>query len=455
MNKFLTIVVAVLCYCSVFAQSEEQAEKRYEEQPEEQLEVTDGTDVTDTKEVADSTKNKKPDYKFHKNFSHWSIAVSGGFDILLTERDQPYGEEIHNYHDDFLGEANVDVKYSVNPRWGVALGYSYAPIAKNCIYPQEQYDVHPEKNGQGHQVYAMVDVNLLNLFRRYRKHTEWGWYLGIGVGAYFFNTSDEFIATGEEKWTATAFFPVASHVDYSPIQDLSIFMKTSLDLYLCDKINVHHKAALNDWNLYGGIGIRWNIIDHKKPHVHVTDMNTYENVKIPAKVDTAKIKKLEDQIKDLQGQLDSLKNQPTAPNEPNDDIEELIRQAQKNAKEIEDLRNRLNSQPERVARPSMEYNSVYFAHNSWEITEKYRMIIDDIAHKMLTYPDLKLEIAAFCSKVGTTKQNNIVGENRIEAVMAVLMENYNINPQRISSHYDGQVFTGNESDNRRCDLKLK
>lgn len=153
--------------------------------------------------------------------------------------------------------------------------------------------------------------------------------------------------------------------------------------------------------------------------------------------------------------MDSLKNQPTTPNEPNDDIEELIRQAHKNAKEIEDLRNRLNSQPERVARPSMEYNSVYFAHNSWEITEKYRMIIDDIAHKMLTYPDLKLEIASFCSKVGTTKQNNIVGENRIEAVMAVLMENYNINPQRISSHYDGQVFTGNESDNRRCDLRLK
>lgn len=435
MKKILTLIVVVLCCGHIFAQSE----------------------------TTDSSQVRKQGYGFYKNYSHWSLAVSGGFNLLMGERDMAPGiVGVKNYKESFLGEFNFEAEYGINPIWGIALNYAYAPIAKGAIFLLDQNDkaIYADDHGQGHQVYALLDINLLNLFSRYRKHTEWGWYGGIGLGVFMYNTCKEFITDGEGKWSATPMIPIETRVEYSPISSVSFFLKATLGIYLSDAVNVYHDRALNDWNLYGGLGLRWNINATKKPHVRVTDVATYQNTAMENGnnngIDTAaqnKIKDLEKQLKDMQDQMGKI-GQDNDKNK--DDIDRLKRNADKNKDDIRELRNRLDTVKQHTnINTEFSDNSVYFKHNSWKLSDKALAVIEKVARIMKQYPDLQLEITSFCSKIGSEGDNVIVGENRIKVVVDILVEKYNIDRSRISGNYNGQVFKGLSSENRRCDLKLR
>lgn len=449
-KRFLFILVALFC-CSVYLVAN----------------VTENENVTD--------KVGKPSYTFYKACSHWSIGVSGGFNLLVCERIDPNSGTIVNYKNNFLGQFNAEVEYSINPSWGVALNYAYAPIAKRAIFMDKStYDVNPQFDGQGHQVYAMVNVNLLNIFRRYRGRTDWGWYFGVGGGAYFFNTSKAMFDVADGKnlpMNVTAMVPVETKAEYTPIPSLGIFLKAGLDFYLSDRVNVCSYGQLCDWNLYGGIGLRWNIGATKKPSVRTIDMNTYEAVGTSTVVrndeysekDNARLNDLERQIAELQNKIANMNTSSSAA-APSDvasgnmanKLQDIENKADANTREI----NKIKSEIENVRQLALnsnatDENTIYFENNSCRVTKEYELVLAKVAKMMILDNSLHLDISSYCSNTGDVELNKKLGEQRIDAVRYILVNRYRISENRIHTHYNGQVDDVFDTMNRRCDLTFK
>lgn len=458
MKKILLSVLAVLCCCSLFADVEEIENKNV-------TKVSGGQS-----------------YTFYKAYSHWSIAASGGFNFLVCERIAPTAGKIVNYKNNFLGQFNAEVEYSINPSWGVALNYAYAPIAKRAIFMHKStYDVNPQFDGQGHQVYAMVNVNLLNIFRRYRGHADWGWYLGVGGGAYFFNTSKAMFDMTDGKklpMNVTAMVPVETKAEYTPIPSLGIFVKAGLDFYLSDKVNVCSNGQLCDWNLYGGIGLRWNIGATRKPSVRTIDMSTYEAICQRPSVDddtqSQQGSATEDKLAELQRQIDQLElrvanmeyaagnasSTDAASTVPasglNDRVLAVEKKADANAADIRDLKIDVNNIRELAMRSNAtDENTIYFDNNSSSISKHYMIVLARIAKMMILDTSLQLDVSSYCSKSGDVELNKLLGEQRIDAVRYVLVNRYRIDPNRVHAHYNGQVDDAFDDMNRRCDLTFK
>lgn len=452
-------------------------------------------EVAGTEAVAND--GNKPTYNFYQNYSHWSIAVSGGFNLLLCERNDEATGKIENYKNNFLGQFNAEVEYSFNPTWGVALNYAYAPISRKAIFPVKgMYDVNPESNGQGHQVYAMLNVNLLSLFRRYRSHAEWGWYAGVGAGAYMFNTCMQMFEPidGQEiPWSTTVMIPLETRVEYSPIPSIGIFLKAGLDFYLDDRINVCSFGQLCDWNVYTGVGLRWNIGASKKESVRTIDMNTFEGgsgrrasskdndddnekkvVANPASEE--QLAELQRQIDQLQAQIANMQNIPAtttavetpavdqtttvnpaaAPADNSGRLANVEKLAAKNEADIKDIRTELsNLRAMALQSNDTKENSVYFDHGSALVTKEYELVIARVAKMMIAEPSLRLEITSFCSSTGDETTNTSIGEKRIDAVRYILINRYRIDANRVRAQYKGQVNDQFESVNRRCDLNFK
>lgn len=454
MKKLLILVLAAILSSQIFANAEN----------------------TENKEFTSGENNNN--YTFYKNYSHWSIAVSGGFNFLMNERIQTNDDKIANYKNNFLGSGNFEVEYSVNPIWGIALNYAYSPIAKSAIFiDSKTYDVHPEKNGQGHQAYAMLNVNLLNVFRRYRSHSDWGWYAGVGIGAYMHNVSRKMFeteGTGEDVWSAVPMIPVETRVEYSPINSLSVFAKGGLDMYLSDNVNIAHRGSLNDWNLYGGIGLRWNIGASSKQSVRTIDMNTFEGgskrMNIANDDDNVQnnvqnndeLQAMRNQLADLQRQIAALQAQGEGTGIQTGSVTDANRLAaveRKTDANTEEI-NEIWSEIEIIRKAAMQSNytdenSVYFENNSCRVTSAYEIVIAKVAKILLTDKTLHLDINSYCSKNGDVEINKKLGEQRLDAVRYILINRYKISENRIHANYNGQVNDDFDSMNRRCDLIFK
>ena len=211
-------------------------------------------------------------------YSHWSIMISGGFNMLVCERTNGwiehewvghdnYGEGIMgNYRDNFAPAGMFQADYMVSPQFGFRLQYLYAPINKEAIYTAGQ-TIFSNKDGQSHQATVQLNVNLLNIFYRCRKDTKFNWYAGLGVGAMFFK-----IPTFE-KYRPVVCVPLSTSIEYSPIKSMAIVLHAELDWYGDDEVNgVDLDDQVNDMGLYVGLGLRYHINAIMKKHVRNSDM---------------------------------------------------------------------------------------------------------------------------------------------------------------------------------------
>jgi len=211
-------------------------------------------------------------------YSHWSIMVSGGFNMLICERTNGwiehewvghdnYGEGIMgNYRDNFSPAGLFQADYMVSPQFGFRLQYLYNPINREAIYTGDK-TIFSDKDGQSHQATVQLTVNLLNIFYRCRKDTKFNWYAGVGVGAMFFK-----IPTFEE-YRPIVCIPLATSLEYSPIKSMAVVLHAELDWYGDDEVNgVDLDDQVNDMGLYVGLGLRYHINAVKKKHVRNSDM---------------------------------------------------------------------------------------------------------------------------------------------------------------------------------------
>jgi len=274
-------------------------------------------DVEEVKETY-STSAKSQD-----KYSHWSIMLSGGFNMLITERQGDWDEYKWmgrdysnkgmwaNFEDNFAPAAIFQADYMFTPQFGLRFEYLYAPINKKAIYLDDQVDITQNKffsdeNGQSHQISLQLEMNMLNIFYRCRQNKRWGWYIGGGVGAMFYKIPKF------EKYRPIVTIPINTSIEYSPINSLSVVLHAEFDWYGDDELNGYDiDDQVNDMGLYVGLGLRYNIDAIKKPHVRVNDMCSFEPLHVSKATNTGKNKfkdseTTQEDLEELQDKMDEL-----------------------------------------------------------------------------------------------------------------------------------------------------
>ncbi|MFQ6372440.1 OmpA family protein [Shewanella sp. YIC-542] len=89
---------------------------------------------------------------------------------------------------------------------------------------------------------------------------------------------------------------------------------------------------------------------------------------------------------------------------------------------------------------------VLFANDSYYIDPQYYSQIQTIADFMKQYPNTKATIEGHCSKVGSYEHNLKLSQNRANAIVSVLHEQFGIGDDRLTAigySYDRPVDTSN------------
>lgn len=483
-------------------------------------------------------------------YSHWSIMINGGFDMLITERTggdvmwlehQMTGKDTYyngnmaaNFKDNFSAAVSFQADYMFTPQFGLRLQYLYAPINKKAIYIGENDKIFSDKNGNSHQATLQLEVNMLNLFYRCRSNTQWGWYIGGGVGAMFYKIP----RSDFQKYRPVVCIPINTSVEYSPISSLSVVFHAELDWYGDDEVNgVDMDDQVNDMGLYVGLGLRYNIAATKDPHVRVNDMCSFEPLRVSKATDSGKSKFKENQttkedIEELQDKMDELEKRNR---ELQDKIELMNRdimerldkyftddsgdsskgsaksdtstdgkkskgdkdsknrnksKSKSSAKNSEDsktnqsIKNEPKNEPVNVYGPTedegaentssspvpkeseikqqqifneamlsngTEANEVIFDLESSRVKSKFEVKIGAVAKRMLANKKLKLDIIAYIKKENLTKTNVKLATQRLEAIYYILINRYQIDPNRV--RYDIQdPVEGDDGADIRCDM---
>ncbi|MCQ2329747.1 MAG: OmpA family protein [Paludibacteraceae bacterium] len=383
--------------------------------------------------------------KEYKNFSHWSIAVDGGFNMFLGERTSKGINTFANYKDNFAYGAKFQVEYMINPCWGFALQYQFASINKAAMSESLRMDKNPYTN----DVTVKGVVNLLNLFERNRYSTNWNFLVGVGGGAAFYksysrNAEDKLV--GEDKFTFV--LPVSLSVEFNPINSLGIFFDAQVRWYPMDDINGIVGGRMNDMGLYGGLGLRYHIAATKRPHVRTVCMQEYEPLGIRRAPEVKAVEKYEKDEDDVTP-IDA----PTR-SEYESRIKDLQDQVDKLGRVVYNMSTSDSAKSKDVNLIAPENRNIYFDYKSTEIKPDYLMRIAQIARTMILYKNLHLEVLGYCDEVGTYEYNKDLAQQRCDAVVAVLVERYKIERSRIVTSNIGSI-EGISELSRRVEMILK
>lgn len=462
MKKFVLVSLLLSIGCVAFAQNAETNE-----------------------ELVNEKKEVSRHYVDPSNFSHWSIALTGGFNMFLGERGINMTNEnngFNAYRQNFAFGANAQVEYMVNPYWGILLQYQFAPVNKKGLSQEVKESLQIDKNPTAHEISFQGIVNLLNLFRTYHKYTKWNVYAKLGAGAILYPYKQK---SGDDINTITrrsVVLPFGFSVEYSPIKSLGIFFDTQCRWYYVDDINYVVGGQHYDMALYGGLGLRYHIGATKKPHVRVMSLATYDSF-IPSdgeklsasNDDNPSLDSLQKQMQKINDDLEKIKdNQDELGKQGNenadkikalqDNVDKLVNDLNKgqyNPKQIMPSRTQsyLDGAPD-VNDPYYEVrsniNNVFFAFDKYNLTDYEKSKIDMIVKLLNEDPNAKINICAYCDPRGTNAYNKRLSLNRANTVVKYLVKS-GIERNRIIKRYKAGVLdkTYPHELNRVCTLDIK
>ncbi|MCQ2344833.1 MAG: OmpA family protein [Paludibacteraceae bacterium] len=406
-------------------------------------------------------KKENKTFVFPNRYSHWSIALGGGANFMMGD--------IHLYKklstNDCLKKcidwsAKFQCEYMINPVWGVMIEYMYSAQNKqglNYCQAEKNYpptnSVNTNRDLQMHEVNFEIVVDWLNLVRMTRTFVEWNFYMGAGLGLLNFETC----YGGNYKLNQTLIIPIFMSVEYTPTPALGIFLDTHFRWYASDEINGQKGGTMKDMSLYGGLGLRYHILQKDKPHVHCIDRNTYEPLRY-------KIQKDEDEKDNvMQSKIDILTEQV---NKANTDIANL--QKTNNNTQVVDSTSDSNANSQfdsnylkesdifnKLYQFNTEDNGIYFDYNSAVIKSIYYKDMLKIARRMLNDYKLKLRITGYCDSQGSTAYNKELAQKRINAIIYILVNRYRIARDRFITESVGKTDNTSEVDelSRRVDIE--
>ncbi len=416
---------------------------------------------TETRNEGDSTittssivKTTKEENRYLKH-NHWSLAVRGGFTFL--DGDGLFIDDQIQY------TVGGEVDYAFSPRWSMNIQYNYSKFAGQVESTAISHKMKYNFNGSSHELTVNASVNLLNLFMWDRKQT-WNLYayVGAGFGSFKTNVTDSERPKNNVERTYAMTIPVGAMVEYSPHENIGIFLRGEYSMYQSDKLDAAELGVDKDKLGSLTLGLRYKITAKGRKHMRNISWEDFcdrkstshdEKLLQEIKGDLGKANdSINDRMNDLEDQMDDLmaKFNQLTPNVAGTAVVPVV--ATNNGGISKDQIYAMID--ERILE---NIPSIFFDHNSSEINAIAKNVITDIANRMCSNPEYNIKITATADVTGDKDYNQKLSERRANAVKNVLVNEYGIPAERITIEAVGQVEgckANKYRPGRRCDFSF-
>ena len=413
-----------------------------------------------------------------KDYTHWSLSVSGGISQFDGDVAQDYNKMFSASHIRWV--VGLEAEYSWNPYWGLMLQCHYIP------YMGKTTGSYGSNTFSGYSIdpALLASLNVLNLFGPYRHDKHWGLYLNAGIGMAFYGVESKPTEgedqTGASK-TPTDFkdgrslvFPFGANVEYNINDYLAVGLAGYYRVHNKDNFEGEDyvRGTSNDAMFTLTANLRVKLAPNKKKaHVRNISMFDYHNNNSQQAADNSSsldsIKQVldeqEERISVLEDSLDRLKTEGvrTVPAE-GAPVDNSCCQAF--ADSLNKLHDRLNDMEDKLAQALQEegaglgepLDTIFFALNRFSLTPKARRCLAMVADSVKKLPDAKVSIVGYSDASGEPDYNQLMTERRVETVHKYLVK-MGLDDSRIVDLPKGPYPSASAYDERmrRCELYIK
>ena len=296
--------------------------------------------------------------------------------------------------------------------------------------------------------------------------------------------------TVKDKMTTETVFPVGLGIKYKATKKIDIVLETTLRNVITDKLDAYvtGNSLARDKYGYTFVGISYKFGKQEqhmewilpKEDVNADDKLAFDglNKKIDSlmnknaaqsNVNDPRFAELNQKIDDLTKKVIDLENKaPVAVTNPieggNIDSQRLAELNQKLA-DLDNKNKELGNKIINMQSTTINYEggkailvSVFFDVNKSNIDKANGERVAAAAKYMQSDPSVKIELIGNADKTGGQKYNDLLSERRSKAVQKVLIDEYGIDPSRLSISYKGfsePLSKTNYDINRRVDFIIK
>jgi outer membrane protein OmpA-like peptidoglycan-associated protein/opacity protein-like surface antigen len=408
-------------------------------------------------------------------FSHWSVAVNVGANMVDADMLQEFNQIIPNA----LVKPTIggSIEYTFNPRFGLGLNYIYLPLASTYE------DTYKYWRTEMHHASLYLSINLLNLFYR-NINTKWNIYFNIGGGLAFYDATyhdhkdtDPIVELTEGR---AATFPLGLNFEYNISKSIAIGFDYKFIGHNKDNIEGDpqgYRGTTNDFVHTATIGLRWKIGAQNKPHVRNINMAYFEGCcggdgdLAKEAMQTAKEAKeaaLEAQLTadDLKGRVGVLENRVDRIEPQVNYLSQLLADGpDADGDGVPDHRDREpNTPPNTVVDfwgrtvftvgETAEPTAVFFDFDKVNLDAEAQQTIRNIAARLKADETLLVEIRGYADYIGDVQYNLGLSQRRADRVKDELVKVHGISSDRIVANGKGRIIEPRAKYryNRRCDF---
>lgn len=356
-------------------------------------------------------------------FTRWTLGLSAGFNSF----DGDFASEMK--HPIWMPSAALSLECNLTPMWYLGLEYNY-----------DWYKVFGKPgnadvllNGMMHRAQAYLGFDLISAcFPRSQKKI-FGWDLFVGGGYGWFKNSvyypdytrfhtADYAPMSHDKFHDGAYLLAGTMFDFNLGRVVSLGVRGTYAYYVRDDVDGRGPTSVASKNNDGifdvSLHLRFKLGAVKKTHLKNISGFAY-------------------------GMGDGNKNrEKDTVVVINKDTVYMMSQATAAVQSYNED----------------NYFFVYFANNDNNLDDKALIDVQQIATRMMDDESLCAEIIGRCDNTGSEELNDNLGYARARNVRDELVEEYRIDPSRITYSGKGIVVggrsTGAYSPNRRCDIRL-
>jgi len=337
--------------------------------------------------------------------SHWSLGIRGNIPYYRVD---PIRNEGHVFKELHWGIGGV-LEYTINPLWGFGLSVDYLNINRGGYRGSAS-----DWTAQTIDVGLFTSVNLLNLLSPNR--TRWhrgGIYANIGAGAAFY--SHDVRVEGNrggivDDNSISAFGMVGVNVEFPLNNTFHVMTGVQYRNYNRENLGgwVSPNMRGND-ALIANVGLRVNFNANSRDHVRNTRPLTDQDA----------INALRRDLEQLQRQADrTADNVDNLGRRLNDEIVPLREQNRAQQEEIDELRRRLDALGQGQA---FVIEGVLFRFDSAVLTAEGAIILDRVA-RVIRDNNMRVNVVGHTCDMGSTALNDRLSLARANTVREALIE---------------------------------
>jgi outer membrane protein OmpA-like peptidoglycan-associated protein len=359
------------------------------------------------------------------------------------------------------------LEYGLSPVWGFSLDYYHLPLTANNN--SKTININTDLNTS--------DLNAtLNLTRLIYPQSTSKIYvngaIGLGYAYYTFATTLPYKGVDLKSDYAYS-IPFTLSIEYNLSRTIAFGSKVQYRAFNKDNLegvsSLNFKGNSNDFVGSGTFFLRYKFNSGKKEHLRNIKMDLFspDNGLILSKLNTEKIKNLDNVISKLEGivnyqnhLIDSMnvylaKIGSTLNGVGIQDVREAESNASINTPSDSNGRTLKDKVEVPKTKESIEdVPAIYFDFNKTDLDDKALVAISKIANKMKLDPSLYVEVRGYCDNLDNEKQNNQLSQRRSDRVKSELVNYWKIPYNHIITNAKVNVAESQlkSRPNRRCDI---